>query len=67
MTPEKLQEMFHWSWDTFYADGGYQLKMGELFRRVIEREVADGTYRRYNPRKKRSFKDGKVGRAEGAA
>jgi radical SAM superfamily enzyme YgiQ (UPF0313 family) len=60
MTPEKLQELFHWSWDAFYADGGYQLKMGELFRRVIEREIADGTYRRYNPRKKRSFKDGSV-------
>ena len=31
MTPEKLQELYYWAWDTFYADGGQQLKMGELF------------------------------------
>ena len=56
MTPEKLQEMFHYSWDTFYAGGGYQLKMGELFKRIIRREMEDGTYRRYDVRRKRSFK-----------
>ncbi|MBE0597578.1 MAG: cobalamin B12-binding domain-containing protein [Desulfuromonadales bacterium] len=56
MTPEKLQEMYHYAWDTFYAGGGYQLKMGELFKRVIGREVADGTYRRYDPRTRRSFR-----------
>ena len=55
MTPEKLQEMYHYAWDTFYADGGLQLKMGNLFKRVIEREIADGTYYRYNPRKDRGF------------
>ncbi len=61
MTPEELEKMFHYSWDTFYTDGGYQLKMGELFRKVIEREINDGTYRRYDPRKSRSFKDGTLG------
>jgi len=30
--------------------------MGELFKKVIEKEMADGTYRRYNPRLPRSFK-----------
>ena len=55
MTPEKLQEMFHYSWNTFYAGGGYQLRMGELFKKVIRREIEDGTHRRYNTRKKRSF------------
>lgn len=55
MTPEKLQEMYHYAWDTFYADGGHQLKMANLFRRVIQREMADDTYYRYNPRRKRSF------------
>src|SRR6266567_1588697 len=55
MTPEKLQEMYHYAWDTFYADGGHQLKMGNLFKKVIQREMEDGTYYRYNPRKKRSF------------
>jgi len=55
MTPEKLQDLYHYAWDTFYASGGFQLKMGELFRSVIRREIEDGTYRRYNVRKKRTF------------
>jgi radical SAM superfamily enzyme YgiQ (UPF0313 family) len=55
MTPDQLEEMYHYAWDTFYADGGYQLKMGELFRNIIEREMDDGTYRRYNPRRRRRF------------
>ncbi len=56
MTAEKLQEMYHYAWDTFYAGSGHQLKMGELFKNVIRREMDDGTYHRYNPRKSRSFK-----------
>ncbi len=55
MTPEKLQELYYYAWDTFYADGGHQLKMGELFKQVIRREMEDGTYRRYNPKKSRAF------------
>lgn len=55
MTPEKLQELFYYAWDTFYAGSGYQLKMGELFKQVIEREIADGTYHRYDPRTRRGF------------
>ncbi|MDX9979512.1 MAG: radical SAM protein, partial [Lentisphaeria bacterium] len=60
MTPDQLEEMFHYAWDTFYAGGGYQLRMGELFRNVIQREMEDGTYRRYNPRTRRRF-DAKTG------
>jgi hypothetical protein len=30
--------------------------MGELFFKVIKREILDGTYRRYNPRQKRFTK-----------
>lgn len=56
MTPEKLQELYYWAWDEFYADGGYQLKMGNLFKQVIRREMGDGTYRRYNPRQGRAFR-----------
>ena len=56
MTPAKLEELFHYAWDTFYADGGYQIKMGALFQNVISREMADGTYRRYDPKKSRKFK-----------
>ena len=56
MSPEKLQELYYYAWDTFNADSGHQLKMGELFKKVIRREMDDGTYHRYNPRKRRIFK-----------
>ena len=55
MTPDELQEMYYYAWDTFYAGSGHQLKMGELFQQVIRREIEDGTYRRYEPRKRRTF------------
>ncbi len=56
MTPEKLQELYYYAWDTFYGgNGGYQIKMGELFRKVIRREMEDNTYRRYHVKKGRSF------------
>jgi len=47
MTPDELQEMYEYAWDVFYANSGYELKMGQLFRKVIKREIADGTYKRY--------------------
>jgi len=56
MSCEKLEELYNYAWDTFYSDGGYQTKMGELFFKVMKQEILDGTYRKYNPRKKRSFK-----------
>jgi radical SAM superfamily enzyme YgiQ (UPF0313 family) len=56
MTPDKLQEMYYYAWDTFNAESGQELKMGKLFEQVIRREIEDGTYRRYEPRKKRQFK-----------
>jgi radical SAM superfamily enzyme YgiQ (UPF0313 family) len=56
MTPEKLREMFLYAWETFYQGGGYQFKMGELFKKIIRREMDDGTYRRYDVRRKRTFK-----------
>ncbi|MEA3332336.1 MAG: radical SAM protein [Pseudomonadota bacterium] len=55
MTPAKLQELFHYAWDTFYADGGYQIKMGALFKKLIAREMDDGTYKRYDPKRSRNF------------
>lgn len=56
MSPEKLQELYHYAWDTFYAGGGHALKMGKLFKDVMLREMNDGTYRRYDPKVARSFK-----------
>ncbi|MEI6514649.1 MAG: cobalamin-dependent protein [bacterium] len=45
MSPDKLQELYQYAWDTFYKDATKEVKMGRLYRKVIEREVADGTYR----------------------
>ncbi|OVE77996.1 radical SAM protein [bacterium F16] len=56
MTVDELQEMYYYAWDTFYAEGGYAIRMGKLFQDVIKREIDDGTYRRYNPRIRKGFK-----------
>lgn len=55
MSPDKLHELFHYAWDTFYAGGGHQLRMANLFKKVILKEMDDGTYRHYDPKRKRSF------------
>ena len=44
MTPERLQKLYHYAWDTFYRDEPQTMKMFNLITRVINREVADGTY-----------------------
>ncbi|MBU4318759.1 MAG: cobalamin-dependent protein [Proteobacteria bacterium] len=56
LTPEKLEELYDYAWDTFYAQSGYQTKMGELFFKVMKKEILDGTYQRYAPKQKRFFK-----------
>ena len=45
MTPEILQEMYHYAWDTFYKDMGQSLRMARLFTDLVKKEMADGTYR----------------------
>jgi len=55
MSPEKLQEMYYYAWDTFYEGSGHALKMGDLFKAVVRREIEDGTYRRYELGAKRAF------------
>jgi len=56
MTPEKLQELYDYAWDTFYPGEGGRLRMGELLKKVIRREMDDGTYRRYDSRQRRAFR-----------
>ena len=55
MTPQKLQELYYYAWDTFYANSGHQLKMADLFLKVVKKEMGDGTYRRYDPKKRKGF------------
>ena len=45
MTVDKLDEMHQYAWDTFYGGGGKELAMGKLYMSVIEKEIADGTYK----------------------
>ncbi|MBN1627075.1 MAG: radical SAM protein [Deltaproteobacteria bacterium] len=56
MSPETLQRMYYYAWDAFYKDSDPRLRMSYLFKNIISREMAQGTYRRYDPRERRSFK-----------
>ena len=45
MTPEKLQELYDYAWNTFYRDEPQTYKMFKLMQKVQEKEKTDGTYR----------------------
>ncbi len=46
MTTTQLQDMYYYAWETFYQDESQELKMGKLFHKLVQREIADGTYAR---------------------
>jgi radical SAM superfamily enzyme YgiQ (UPF0313 family) len=50
MTPAKLQELLDYAWDTFYADQPQEIKMFNLFQKVVRKEITDNTYRPRNRR-----------------
>jgi len=50
MSPDKLQELLHYAWDTFYAHESQEVKFFKLLKQVVRREMADGTYRPRNRR-----------------
>jgi radical SAM superfamily enzyme YgiQ (UPF0313 family) len=45
MSPERLQELYAYAWETFYRDEPQSYKMFKLFKRVVEREKEDGSFR----------------------
>ncbi len=45
MPPERLQELYQYAWDAFYKDEPQNYKMFKLFKKVVEKEMADNTYR----------------------
>ncbi len=45
MTAERLQELYHYAWDTFYKDEPQTSKMFNLLGTVMQREVRNGTYK----------------------
>lgn len=45
MSPERLQELLTYAWESFYREESQSYKMFKLFKQVVEREKADGTFR----------------------
>lgn len=45
MSPDELQEMYHYAWDNFYKEMSQSQRMGRLFQKVIKKEMDDGTYK----------------------
>ncbi|MDB4334850.1 radical SAM protein [bacterium] len=45
MSPDRLQEMYQYAWDTFYKDETQEQKMFKMMLSVVEKEMRDGTYR----------------------
>ena len=43
MSVKKLEEMYEYAWPTFYRDFSKEVKMGQLFLGVIQKEQQDGT------------------------
>ncbi|MCK5568688.1 MAG: DUF4070 domain-containing protein, partial [Spirochaetes bacterium] len=41
MSPQKLQEMYYYAWDTFYKDESQQFKMFKLIKNVMKKELGD--------------------------
>jgi len=45
MSVDALNRMYQYAWDTFYYDQTKEIKMAQLYRKVILREARDGTYK----------------------
>ena len=45
MSPERLQELYHFAWDTFYKDEPQTFKMFKLLKKVMDKEKKDNTYK----------------------
>ena len=45
MSPDRLQEIFHHAWDSFYEDESQQVKMFRLIQKVVIKEMEDNTFK----------------------
>lgn len=45
MSPEKLQELLDYAWNTFYQDESQKIKMVKLFQQVVTKEMQDHTFK----------------------
>jgi radical SAM superfamily enzyme YgiQ (UPF0313 family) len=58
MSPDTLQEMYHYAWENFYKDIGQSLRMARLFSRVMQKERAQGSYTRTPLTTERAWRHG---------
>jgi hypothetical protein len=45
MSADKLQQLYHYAWDTFYQDEPQNMKMFKLLKKVVKREKEADTFR----------------------
>jgi radical SAM superfamily enzyme YgiQ (UPF0313 family) len=45
MSPQRLQELYDWAWESFYHEESQAEKMFKLFSKVMLSEMNDGTFR----------------------
>ncbi len=50
MSPERLEELYSYAWDTFYADAPQQVRMANIIKRAMVRETRQGTRKRFDGR-----------------
>ncbi|MFP4175991.1 MAG: B12-binding domain-containing radical SAM protein [Planctomycetota bacterium] len=55
MSVDKLNELYQYAWDTFYADCSIEVRMAQLYVEVIKKEKEDGTYRDIKLQRKRRW------------
>ena len=48
LSPQRLQDLLAYAWDTFYKDESQEIKMFRLFQQVIRKEQADQSHRPRN-------------------
>lgn len=48
MSPGRLEEMYQYAWETFYAGCSKEIQMAKLYLKVMKREKSDGTFNRYD-------------------
>ena len=44
MSPERLQELLDYAWNTFYQDESQSMKMAKLFKQVVRKEMDADTF-----------------------
>ena len=44
MSPDRLQELYQYAWDSFYKEESQEQKMFKLFSKVVLKEMNDGTF-----------------------